>query len=503
MSFYRKQRQPARRVAWLLNLAVSTLTDWDKAFDKNMRPFIIPDKRGKTCKVDSELVGLVVTEAKKLKSQGRRIRLKSFTSQLVKEGIILSSKTVSEILIANGLREPSVRKKRPRFYQSLRKRIPNGLLGFDGGEFTVYIDDVPVNFNLELGVDVGTFMHTAFSIGNTETGAEVLDVIKTHIEEWGKPIGIVCDHGSANLRCDVVNYIKMLEIEFVPAGPGNPKGNGSVEGAFSQMKKVIGAICIDTSSPEKLAESILEAVVSVYVAMRNKMSLRDKSESPMELFTKPVEEDLIEFERQRLKKHKEDKNRKANDQAKIDRIRFLIENNNIPCDPDSHRRAEKTIVYYNTKAIIASEKAFIKAVNRKPERLNLPYFFGILKNIQDEQDNEIYKEHCRKRYNYQQKIDMERQMQVSEEKLPTIKNILDMLEKGVLLPTRHLKDVCLRLAKKWLQKLLNTQKYTGPIKKKIIDAIGERRKLTMEQKDQIVGYVEQIINPKSEPNCVT
>lgn len=41
------------------------------------------------------------------------------------------------------------------------------------------------------------------------------------------------------------------------------------------------------------------------------------------------------------------------------------------------KRAEKTIVAYNIKAVLASEEAFIKAVNRKPEQMNLPYFLEI------------------------------------------------------------------------------------------------------------------------------
>ncbi len=502
MSFYRKQRQPARRAALILNLSVSTLTDWDKIFDKNMRPFIRPEKRGKACKITSKLVGQVVKKAEELKSKGKRIRLKSFTMQLATEGIILSSKTVSEILIANGLRDPSTRKRRPRFYQSLRRRIPNGLLGFDGGEFTVYLNDYPVTLNLELGVDIGTFMHTAFSIGDTETRAEVLHVVQTHIEEWGKPIGIVCDHGSANMSREVVEYINSLEIEFTPSGPANPKGNGSLEGAFSQMKQVIGAIHIDTSSPEKLAKSVLDAIVSVYVTMRNKISLRDKNASPLENFIKPVGEDQIGFERQRLRKHKEDKNRKTDDQSKIDRIHFLILNRKIHCEPDALKRAEKTIVRYDTKAIIATEKAFINAVNIKPERLNLPYFFGILKNIQQEQDDERYRDYCRQRFNHQQMLDIERQMQPSD-KLPTIKNIVNMLEKGISLPTHRLREVCLRLSKKWILKLIDAQRYIGTVKKKIIDAIGENHHLSIEHKEQIMDYVQQIINLKSEAERVT
>jgi hypothetical protein len=36
------------------------------------------------------------------------------------------------------------------------------------------------------------------------------------------------------------------------AGPGNPKGNGADEGAFSHMKKALVRIRIDATSPKTL-----------------------------------------------------------------------------------------------------------------------------------------------------------------------------------------------------------------------------------------------------------
>jgi len=103
-----------------------------------MVPLIIPDGRGKGQKITPDMVRQIVEVGKKLKSKGHRIRLKSLTKQLVtEEGIVLSSKKVGEILIANGLYRPEIRRRRPGFYQALRQGIPNGLLSVDGSEFTV------------------------------------------------------------------------------------------------------------------------------------------------------------------------------------------------------------------------------------------------------------------------------------------------------------------------------------------------------------------------------
>ncbi len=94
-----------------------------------MIPLIIPDGRGKGHKITPDMVRQIIKVAKKLKSKGRRIRLKSFTKQLTtEEDIVLSSKKVGEVLIANGLYKPDIRRRRPRFYQALRQGVPNGLM---------------------------------------------------------------------------------------------------------------------------------------------------------------------------------------------------------------------------------------------------------------------------------------------------------------------------------------------------------------------------------------
>ena len=482
---------------------MSTLNDWNQIFDEKMRPIIQPDHRGKSCKVTPELVKRVVEEAQKLKSQGNRIRVKSFTRKLVTMDISLSSKTVGEILIANDLREPQTRKRRPRFYQSLCQRIPNGLLSLDGGEFVVWFGDHPIPLNLELSVDTGTFTHTAFSIGNTETRHEVLNVLKSHIKTWGQPIGVLFDHGSANLSHDVQGFLKKYGIEIVPAGPANPKGNGSLEGAFSQMKQVIGTIYIDPSSPETLAKSILQSIAWVYIKMRNKLSLRGKNSPPIVNMNIPLTQEDIENERKRLQDHKNAKLNKTDDQPKIDRIRILIKNMGLNVEPPVVQRAEKTIIAYEMKAIMAAEKAFIKAVNRKNERSNLPYFFGILKNIQQQRDDDAYKEYCRQRYHYEQMFEEQRRSQFLQEDPPKIGQILSILEKVIDASSRTVKNLGLRRAREWTEELSKLYSYTGSLKKRFLDVISKINHLSVEKKEEIWSYIQEFLNIKSGEECVT
>lgn len=119
------------------------------------------------------------------------------------------------------------------------------------------------------------------------------------------------------------------------------------------------------------------------------------------------------------------------------------------------------------KAILETEKAFVKAVNRKRERLSLPYFFGILKRIQQDQDDNAYKRQCQERYNYDQmKNQIKEQDEQRKPKPSTVQNVLNILLSAIKAPAKYLKDVSLRRAKEWTNELIRTTKYIGTLRKK-------------------------------------
>ncbi len=158
---------------------------------------------------------MIVAAAESLKSLGRRLRIKGFTKKLKTEhGINLSRRKVQEILLANDLFAVRTRKRRPRFYQSLRKEIPNGLVSVDGRELIVWLEGLPYKFSVELSVDVKTFTHTGFSVGDTESSDEVIKVLEAHRKDWGNPLGVLCDSGKWNLSEQVRNYLQVNDQQF-------------------------------------------------------------------------------------------------------------------------------------------------------------------------------------------------------------------------------------------------------------------------------------------------
>lgn len=488
----------------MLKLKRSTLHEWNRLFDEGMKAVIVPDARGKVTKVTADIVRAVVEAARDLKASGRRLRIHSFTRWLARDKkIVLSRKTLSDILIANDLHKVRTRRRRPRFYQSLCQRIPNGLLSVDGSEFTVWVGDEAFKFNVELAVDVESFAHTAFSIAESETTEELIRVLEAHRKAWGSPLGMLCDHGGANLSEQAKAYMQDKGIELVPAGPANPKGNGTAETALGQMKGALGTIPLNLASPRDLARSVLDKLVEVYMHMRNRTPLHGQGAIPEVKLAMPVCEADCEAERQRLKDFQRKKSTCVDEQPKVDRLHWLIDHHALIVEPSVLQRAERTIKAYEMEAIGAAEEGFVKAVNRKSERLSLPYFFGILKRIQQDRDDEAYRRYCHDRYNHQAMREALGRRRQEAPQPPTVSNLVAMLEQAVSVTVEFVKGAAIRQARRMAHVLMESYRYVGTLKKQIAEALGQLTHLSLAQKQKAWELIDQFLRPNPQKESVT
>jgi hypothetical protein len=468
-----------------------------------MRALEVPDNRGKASKITVEMVKVIVRAAEEILQRGKRLRIKGLSKELrEKEGIDLSKRKVREVLIANNLFAPETRIKRPRFYLSLRKEVPNGLLSLDGSQMVVWLDEEPYRFNVELGVDVKTFDHTSFSIGDTESSAELIKVLEAHREKWGDPVGILFDHRSNNLSEEVAKYLEGHGIEMVPAGPYNAKGNGTDEGAFSQMKQALGVIRLNLSSPRELARGVLEKLISLYIFMRNRILVKGRNLSPSEDMAEPVTLEQRDLERQKLKEHNRLKISGKGDQDKCNRLHSMLRYHGIAPEPDALKHAERSIKGYGKEAISAAEEAFLKAVNRNPEKRTLSYFFGILKRIQKERDDEAYRRYCTQRYNEGVMMELKRQEQ-KPQNTHSVEGVVSMLVQAVRASVQFVREVAIRKAQAWTQELMEAYQYVGALKNRFSEALANLKDLTVEEKNRIWELIEQILNPKTTGKSVT
>jgi hypothetical protein len=288
-------------------------------------------------------------------------------------------------------------------------------------------------------------------------------------------------------------------------GRNESKGNGTDEGAFSLMKRTFGQIHINASSPEALAKSVLEKLVSVYVTMRNQMALHRSVGSPTAHMKAPVTDTQRQEERQRLAEHKRAKNAPDANQPKYDRLDWIIRSHNLHPEQAEFEHARRSIRGYDMQAIVKTEDAFLKAVNRDARRKNLSYFFGILKNIQRDMDNDRYQLYCRERYNYQHMLEVQKRQDQKEELVapPKVEIIVEMALMAVTEKARIIKGLAERKVRQWTRELLESVHYIGSVRKKIQDAIGSLSHLDEKQKEQIWGLIEQFLNQKPEAESVT
>jgi len=340
-------------------------------------------------------------------------------------------------------------------------------------------------------VDVRSYCHSAFHIGNAETSEEVIRVMEEHIVNHGLPLGMLADHRSGNLSSETLSYLKRKGIDLVPAGPGNPKGNGTIEGAFSKLKEAIGNICLDTSSPRALAKSVLEIIVSLYIKMRNRIPRTGEKATPIEAINLTVSEE----ERKKLREHYQNRIKKTDDpdmNTKLDRLDWIIRNHNLEIDEPSYKRAQKCIAAFELAAIAESEEAFLVAIRRDMGRCTLPYFFGILRNKQKDMDDNAYRKYCIKRYDYNSILERKRK-ETEAQSATTVGDLVAMLQSTLSAQCEYIRETCIRQIERMVKNLKNNCRYIGTLKKKIADAISGINELSFSQKKEAMELVEQFL----------
>jgi hypothetical protein len=271
------------------------------------------------------------------------------------------------------------------------------------------------------------------------------------------------------------------------------------------MKNTIGPIVLDTSSAASLAKSVLRLVISVYVKMRNRLALRRNGTAPLKEMQIPVSESQRQEERQKLLNHNESKNPADTNQPKVDQLHWVIKHHGLePAAAELHR-GEQCIRHYDLEVINTAQEAFLKAVNRNPSRRNLAYFFGILRNMQQEHDDQKYQSYCRARYSYELMLENQRRAKEQEQLQapPTVEGIVEMAAAAVGAAANCLRETAVKWCKRWIEELIKSVRYVGPLKKKFIDAIGAMRHLDEAHKESVWKLVEQLLGHKTQAESVT
>ena len=208
--------------------------------------------------------------------------------------------------------------------------------------------------------------------------------------------------------------------------------------------------------------------------------------------TSPVSNKEREDIRQRYRKRRQ-KIKDPKQKAKLDHLDFIIRNHQLETDEKSLKRGQKCIVAYDLAAISKSEEAFLKAIRRNRERATLPYFFGILKNIQDEMDEARYEDYCRQRYRYEQVLDREREKREQMDNRPTVESLAGMIKNAVLSRLPDLKNILVGQARRMARDLKKQYCYLEVLRKKVLDALNKISKFTLEQLKKATILMEEVL----------
>jgi len=246
----------------------------------------------------------------------------------------------------------------------------------------------------------------------------------------------------------------------------------------------------------------LNMLVSVYTKMRNKLSLRRSFVSPEVAMSAAISEQDRQCEKASIRAHKESKIASDEEQQKLDSLYAVIKQQDLLLDDASMKRAESTIKSHSLSAIHKTEKAFALAVNRKKDRKNISYFFGILKNIQKEEDDQIYKEYCREKYDYQRMLADERQEQKRQSSRPTITLVIDMALAAIG-QSEKIQDIAIKKCSEWLNIIFDTVSYCAAMKKRIHGQIGKITSLTVTQKEAVWEWITPLLNVNAGQESVT
>ncbi len=233
------------------------------------------------------------------------------------------------------------------------------------------------------------------------------------------------------------------------------------------------------------------------------MKVFDK-DTPQAAIEAETSEKVRQKEWERLIRHNENRRDSGEERGKIETLHWIIKKHDLDVDTPSFRRAEYSIKSYSSEAIHQSERAFIKAVDRKVDRKNLSYFFGILNNIQKDLDDAQYHEYCREKYEYKSLLESERLQleETAKPSKPSYTAIIDLAAAAMSVSgtvQESVRDRC----KTWIDIHIKSSKYLEPVKKKVQDAIGDLTEFDVKTKKEIWEWIKPLLSKQNQGESVT
>lgn len=423
VKYLREKGLKYRELSGMTGFEEQNIRHWDKGYDEELKSHR-DDLRGLNLQVTEEFIGFIVGAASGfLSKQKRRKRLKigSFLKWLNKAhreqvnffGCGKSRRVITEILVANGLYEERLSKKRyPSYRPRLSRYCPNAQLVIDGKGLFIEFMGERFGFNLEMAKDMISEAITGHTITDEEDAQAVCTVLEQHSIRYGDPLALLLDNDKANIKA-VSEKIEGIIPIF--AFKGCPETKGDIEGEFGNLVREIGTVRINGGNKRELAKGILKAIVDLYVGLRNQRPrLSVLNRAPIKLMEEaPCEEELRMAKEGLQEQQKRSLALKEGPSLRQEKV-CLIEDilTSARLYVEDRERFLKTMLKYDEKVIREAEADFFvlsqKDTFSETKRTG-KYFVGIVRNKQIELDRE------RKRKLYQKRYSLDQQWQERRE----------------------------------------------------------------------------------------
>lgn len=371
------------------------------------------DLRGQGLQVSEGFIEFIVAVAKEYLShqkRKKRLKIRLFMKWLnkahKKEMEFFSSgksrRVITEILVANGLYEERLSKKKyPGYKPRLSRYCPNAQLVGDGKKLDIEFMGEKFEFNLEMVKDMLSEAITGHTLSEEEDAEAVVEVLEQHTRRYGLPLSILLDNGKANYKAVSERLEDTIAIF---AFKGNPETKAIIEGEFSNLVREMGPVRIEGEEKRALAKGILKSMIDLYVKFRNQkprcsvcnripFELMEKGSNPEQL--KQAKEGLKERQKRSLAMKEEP----AQSPQKLSLIEDIMKRAGLFVE--DRDRFTKTMLKYDEKAIRQAEADFFALSQHdafSETKRNGHYFVGIVRNKQIELDLERKKVLYRQRY---------------------------------------------------------------------------------------------------------
>ena len=324
-----------------------------------------------------------------------------------------SRKTVEDLLLANGCRQPKTQaKSRPNYHPAVKRYFPHAQTVLDGKQVVVSLNGQDYTFVLELCKDMASDGNGGYAIGETETAELVKQAFNNYCANHTRPLATLIDNGSGNVSAAV--DLGAEGILMIRAYPYHAETKGQIEGEFSLFEKTVSQIVVEGQTEQELALNILKQIVELYLKLRNHTPRCSVCPfTPAKLMAAKLDGVDAETAYQALKAQQQQRQQQTEQRLKLssqynDLVDSIVKEHQLAGDRLRLKKSMKWIELSTIKKAEAQFSVLSQRDNFDPGKRTMAYFCAMARNFQQQKDQQQREQTARRRYALDQQAKQQR-----------------------------------------------------------------------------------------------